>query len=444
MLAMAMRQVHRNGGTIAMIDPRPLFLPFRFDHLPVGVKDINPCLSALIKGSLNGRVVGQLGSKAQDFLDALPGDYKHDPMLGDRITALGQKLQMSQQPVIVCGTDIVRETTPVLSADVAFLLRAAKEKVGLFYLLPGPNAFGAALLSPDGPARQIIEGIERGTVKALVLVESDPFSFFSDRERLLKAFGMLDLLLVLDYLPSQSVDRADILLPTVTVFEREGSCFINQEGRAQFSQSVHEGGLPIAQVSGGTHPPRTFLGAVPGGEPKTAGEIFTALATVMSIPGEQDIWAWLAAQLPVLERLAQLGDQAEGVRLIPDEGSEKAFSLEGIVQKEEKEAPPEDYLELLLIDWTFGTEELSHYSRNVHQAERSPRLMMHRKEASRLGLSHGEKVVLHLPGGPITVELHSVDTMAQGVAVIPRHRQLDWQKLKDGRAMLRIQDIEKV
>ena len=34
MLAMAMRQAFRNGATVVVIDPRPISLPFEFDHLP--------------------------------------------------------------------------------------------------------------------------------------------------------------------------------------------------------------------------------------------------------------------------------------------------------------------------------------------------------------------------------------------------------------------------
>ena len=82
--------------------------------------------------------------------------------------------------------------------------------------MPGANAFGAALLSSGKNSfMEIIEAIENGSVKALVLVESDPFSFFPDRQRLEQAIHKLDLLLVLDYLHSRSAQLAHILLPTV-------------------------------------------------------------------------------------------------------------------------------------------------------------------------------------------------------------------------------------
>jgi NADH-quinone oxidoreductase subunit G len=35
MLALAMRQAQRKGATVAVFDPRPIFLPFEFKHLPL-------------------------------------------------------------------------------------------------------------------------------------------------------------------------------------------------------------------------------------------------------------------------------------------------------------------------------------------------------------------------------------------------------------------------
>ena len=43
----------------------------------------------------------------------------------------------------------------------------------------------------------IIEAIEAGDVKSLILVESDPFFQFADRNRLQRALDTLDLLIVL-------------------------------------------------------------------------------------------------------------------------------------------------------------------------------------------------------------------------------------------------------
>ncbi len=449
MLALAMRQACRNDGNVALIDPRPILLPFEFDHLAVAVGNINTCLNVLIKSAFSRGAVERLGTEALKFYDALPKDYTSDPTLQHRLLALAQKLAKSQRPVIVCGTDIVRESTPALVADHALLLKSIKEEAGLFYLLPGPNAFGSALLSaPEGSAEQIVDAIEKGTVKALLLVESDPFWLFPDRQRLVQAFERLDLLLVLDYLPSPSVERAHILLPTPTLFERVGSSFVNQEGRVQFASPIHEGGLPISQISGGEHPPRTFLKEVPGGDPRAAEEILRDLASAMAVPGKEvlaeDIRTWLAGENPLFAPFPSAAKQPYGVRLLPDERSENTFFIKGADLPEEMEGPAADPLELLAVDWTFGTEELSGYSKFIHPVEKPPQIIMHMKDVSRLGLSPGGMVALHLPGGLLRVELDAVENMAPGVIVMPRHRQLAWQKLKGRPVLLAVNSIERL
>jgi NADH-quinone oxidoreductase subunit G len=449
MLAMTMRQASLNGGATAVIDPRPIFLPFEFEHLAVPVQDINLCLSVLIKGSVSRDEMERLGPAGLEFYDGIPKDYPSDLLLQDRLLGLGQKLRQSQRPVIVCGTDIVREETPVLVADHALLLETAKEKVGLFYLLPGPNAFGASLLSSsERQTEQVVESMEKGTVKALLLVENDPFFLFPDRQRLEQALDRLDLLVVLDYLPSKAAARAHMVLPTLTLFERMGSSFINQEGRVQFASPIHEGGLPIPQISGGEHPPRTFLSDIPGGEPKTVGEIFRGLASVGSTTDKEvfaeDIWTWLAKQNPAFAQSPSWVEEPYGLRLVPDERSETAFSLKGAAQTEEVKGSSADLLEVLVVDLTFGTEELSGYSKYINQVESTPQIIMHRKDASRLGLSHEDKVALHLPEGTLTAELRAVENMAEGVVVMPRHRQWNWQKLKDLPVMIAGENIERL
>ena len=298
MLALALRQAQRRGAKVVVLDPRPVFLPFEFEPLPVPPGQLDAALGALVKGALSAEAAAGLIEPARRFYDALPGRYPGDPAVADRLAALAEALEKSQKPVVVCGTDIVRETTPALAADIALLLKAAGKEAGLFYLLPGANAFGAALVSapgqpeaadrspgqwpwgpaavgePAGPgepalsADAILEGIDQGRIKALVLVENDPFWTFYDEARLALALERLEFLLVLDYVPSASVKRAHVVLPTVPVFERTASGFVNQEGRAQAALPVHGGGrrwpssarTSIRPGPGST----TFPAAIPG------------------------------------------------------------------------------------------------------------------------------------------------------------------------------------
>jgi len=432
MLTLAMRQAFRNGAKVAVIDPRPIFLPFEFDHLPVTPSQIDLVMSLLVKGAISRSVAEALGSNALRFYDALPAKLPFDTTIEDRFAGLSSSLRQSHLPVIVCGTDIVHWTTPAVAADNALLLRGSKEKAGLFYLMPGANAFGAALLSSGNRSlTQIIEEIENGSIKALVLLESDPFSSFPDQQRLEQAINKLDLFLVLDHINSRSAQLSHILLPTRPLFETE-STFINQEGRVQSSKPVHAGGMPIEQISAGEHPPRVFRSDIPGGEPKAAWHILEELSEAMSLtPGMsiEELWDWLGKENPVFANL-KIADLAENIQLIPDQKEGILFSQE-LLEELEKPLTSADSLELLLVDWTFGTEELSLYSPHVRQVEKAPCLFMHPKDALRAGLKDKDRLMLHLDNGPLEIDVSLKENMASGVMVLPRHRQLQWQKLKE-------------
>ena len=277
-------------------------------------------------------------------------------------------------------------------------------------------------------------------------MESDPFRLFPDRERLRKAFKQLDLLIVMDYLPSEAERDADFFLPTRTLFEAE-TLFVNQEARAQFSPPAHCGGIPIEQLSGGDHPPRVFRSDIPGNQPRTAWQILLELGNLLTLPGEwkalsrEDLLKRMREEDPLFADLQDTGVSSAGVRLLPSQGKGTAFSSEPGYA--EKNPAPVGSLEVLLVDRTFGTEELSCYSPYIGQAESPPSLLMHPADAKDAGLRNGDKVILHLEGGPLEIELTVAENMAQGVIVLPRDHRLDWQKIKTLPARITIDRIEK-
>ena len=416
MLALAMRQAHRNGATVAAIDPRSLFLPFEFYHLPLVPGDMELYLDCLIKETIGRPAVERLGQSALRFYDSLPALLPMEPALKEVFETVRENLLKCRRPVIVCGTDIVCETTPALAADYGRLLQAEKERVGLFYLMPGANAFGAAVLSSEGRSlSDTVYSIEKGEVKALVLVECDPLFLFPDKERLRKALHRLDLLIVMDYLPSEAVKDAGVFMPTRTLFETE-TAFVNQEARVQFSSPAHCGGVPIEQITGGGHPPRTFRNDIPGNEPRAAWQILADLGDLLTLPGDwkglsrEGLMSWMAREDPPFANMHKIDLSSEGARLISSQGKEESFSVNPILPAANPAAV--DSLEVLFVDWTFGTEELSRYSSHIEQAEPPPCLRMHPKDAEERGLKSRDRVILHLEGGPLEIEVIVAENMA--------------------------------
>jgi NADH-quinone oxidoreductase subunit G len=245
----------------------------------------------------------------------------------------------------------------------------------------------------------------------------------------------------MDYPPSEAVRHAKIFMPTRTLFETD-MAFLNQEGRVQFSQAAHSGGIPIEQISGGGHPPRTFTGEIPGNDPKPAWQILAELLDGLDIPGEwramrrDHLWHWMAGENLLFANLS------DGVRLPLEETKGNLFSMDWLTQGEKDRF--DGTFELLLVDWTFGTEELSTLSKYIREAERKPFLLMHPKDASRLNLINHERVALQLDGGKLEVKLSISDNLALGVLVLPRHRQLEWQKLETLPARVSFDRIEKI
>jgi NADH-quinone oxidoreductase subunit G len=423
MLALALRQASLRNGRVVVLDPRPVFLPFAHDHLPVSPADMALFFGALVKRSADPSSLASQGPETARFLDSLPGEYP-EGNLREKLVALEGSLKQSQRPVIVCGLDLLPPSFLDLVGAGARILGGAKATLGLFYLMPGANSLGAALLAPDlGSVEQVVEEIEKGKIRALLIVESDPFWLFPDRQRLEKALAKLDFLLAMDYLPSKTGDAAHVFFPTATLFETESS-FINQEGRLQAARPVYSGGSPVMQVSGGSHPPRTFGAEVPGGEPRPAWRILTELEKHLSgqgiEPTPQGLWEWIAGEFPLMAGFKPF-DSPEGVRILGERKDGDSFPSRVSAPAS---SPAEGGLNLFSVEWTFGTEELSCYSRYTQHAEKSPCLFLHAGDAARLGLGDKDRVRIELGSGSLEVEVSTAENMAAGVMILPRHRRL--------------------
>jgi len=434
MLAMAMRQARRKGAKVVLVDPRPIGLPFDFNHLPVVPYAMGLWLNLLLKNMVESGTAQAPGAKASKSLDGTMSEDMTRLWNPDQMEEVAIDLGQSLRPVIVCGTEIVPKTVPGLAADCARHLKSMKKASGLFYLFTGANAFGAALLSDlETSFENILTEIETNSIRALVLVESDPYLNFPDRTRLERAFERLDMLVVMDYLDTRGVRDADVFLPTMTLYEA-GGFFINQEGRVQKVTAAFQGGRPIVQVSGGSHPPRSFREDIPGHESRPAWQALAELREGTSESRKNEMYTelmqWLVEAHPMFSDILYVDAFPDsGVRLNPGQG------IGTRIQRHRPVAPHSDFkpdndLELITVDWTFGTEELSVRSPYLRQMEKDPCLFLSKIDAAQLGISDGDKVVIRSDAGKINVHAAVVENMASRILVLPRHHRLDWQHLE--------------
>jgi NADH-quinone oxidoreductase subunit G len=433
-LAMAMRQAQRKGTKVALVDPRPIELPFDFNHLPVIPDAMALWLNLLLKNMVESGTAQTPGVKAPKSLAGSMSEDITRLWNPDQMEEVASDLGQSLRPVIVCGTEIVPKTVPGLAADCARHLKFMKKSSGLFYLFSGANSFGAALLSEfETSFEKILTEIETHSIRALVLVESDPYFNFPDRTRLEKALERLDMLVVMDYLDSRGVRDADVFLPTMTLYEA-GGFFINQEGRVQKVSAAFQGGRPIVQVSGGSHPPRSFREDIPGHEARPAWQALEELSEGTSEPRKNEMYTelmqWLVETHPMFSDLLPVDAFPDtGVRLNPGQGIGIRIQRDQTVASQ-WDLKPDNDLELITVDRTFGTEELSVRSPYLRQLEKDPSLFLSKIDATQLGISNGDKMVIQSDAGNIDVHAAVVENMASGILVLPRHHRLDWQHLK--------------
>ena len=434
MLAMAMRQAQRNGAKVVVVDPRPVGLSFDFCHLLVSPDAMGHWLDLLLKNIVESGIAEVPDPNARkDINGTVSEDLTHlwNP---EQMKEVEKGLGQSLRPMIVCGTEIVPETVPGIAADCVRHLKLMKKSTGLFYLFSGANAFGAALISDNETSfEEILKGIETSTIRALVLVESDPFFNFPDRSRLEKALDQLDVLVVMDYLDSRCVQDADVFLPTMNLYET-GGFFINQEGRAQKVSTAFQGGRSIKQVSGGGHPPRSFRDDIPGRDARPAWQALAELRDGTSEQQTKEVYTqlmqWLVGTHPMFSDLLPVDAYpGVGVRLNPGYGTNGRIERDLTITPQ-LDSRTDDDMELITVDWTFGTEELSVRSPYLRQMEKEPCLFLSKIDAAQLGVPDGDRVTVRLDSGTIDVHAAVVENMAPGILVLPRHHKLDWQYLK--------------
>jgi NADH-quinone oxidoreductase subunit G len=392
LLALAVRQALRAGGQAAVLDPRPVQLPGAAAHLPLAPERLPAALDALVTG---------------DFAT-------FDRQESICLEGVWAKLKGAKRPVLAGGADLLGPEGVEALLRTVGELSTAQRPCGAAVLLAGPNSFGGALLAGDGPDFDVLlDGILAGEIKALVCLETDPFRDHPDPARARTALSRLELLVVLDCVSSEAVQRADIFLPTTVPAEGAGT-FVNFEGRLLPFASAFAPGVPIRETGGGDHPPRSFTGGTPGDQPHPAWTILAGLRD--ESPSLARIRREIEARDPRCAGLSALNPEDEGQRVT---GS---GTPAGAPSPLPPHCEPGGTLRLLPVETLFGSELLSSLSPPLAAVTAEPHVLLHAEDAAGLGLSEGVRARLSTALGHFRVTVRTSDRMAKGVAILPRLR----------------------
>lgn len=158
----------------------------------------------------------------------------------EKIQGIADRFKRSEIVSLLVGTDLIRYGSGAkeLVALVA-KLKADGKTVFVHPLLDRGNQRGAwdmgVLPTGDGMgADKMIEAASKGELSSLHIVGEDVVNMFPDRVMVEKALDKIKFLVVQDSFMTETALMADVVLPSATTSEREGT-FTNQEGRVQKS-----------------------------------------------------------------------------------------------------------------------------------------------------------------------------------------------------------------
>jgi len=179
---------------------------------------------------------------------------------------------MEEAPLAIFDRPVVISGTKKSSPEVIGMLDRAGAR--LAFMLPGPNACAAALLSADHGGVSLEAALASGRVKGIIAVEAD-----IPAELLIG----VPFVAAMDWRSTPTVRAAEIVLPTAAWVETVGT-YVNNEGRAQRFSRVMQPGLPILGLDPAGHPPRVHGSEPPGGNVLPAWRL---LAELIGLAGEK-------------------------------------------------------------------------------------------------------------------------------------------------------------
>jgi NADH-quinone oxidoreductase subunit G len=144
--------------------------------------------------------------------------------------SIAQTLGMAKCPAVISGSGIRSKSVLEAAANVAWALQKRKTEVKLCLTLPESNSFGLGLMRGK-PLSEAFKQGRAGTIDTLIILENDLFRR-ADSEILKAFFATVKRVVVLDHTATAMIPRADIILPSSTFAESDGT-FVNYEGRAQ-------------------------------------------------------------------------------------------------------------------------------------------------------------------------------------------------------------------
>jgi hypothetical protein len=111
-----------------------VFLPFPFTHIPITPDRIEACLQRISRFA-GGEDRTNPGPN-QEYSGCFSVGNILSREMAEILDSVSEKLGSTRNPVVICGTDMVRGSTPSVAAHLARRLQKAQGRGGLLFVLP--------------------------------------------------------------------------------------------------------------------------------------------------------------------------------------------------------------------------------------------------------------------------------------------------------------------
>jgi formate dehydrogenase alpha subunit len=384
---------------------------------------------ALMKGILAAGGALPAGSEAiQEALGKLSmADLCQQAGITEKAVADAAALIAGKTRVsIVFGADLIRsaDAAAKISAlsDLAILTGSAAQGGGGLFPVDAKNNTVGLLdmgVAPGADGKDlwgIVEGIEQGSIKALYLLGCD-LATFPDNQRIKKALGKLELLIVQDVFQGDSLEYAHVVFPASAAAEKSGS-FTSLDNRVQ----------PIFKST-----------AAPGAAREDwaiLAELYGRVTGTVSSFTPATIMAQIKSEVPAYQPF-------DGSRngFVKSTSGKAAPSLAPIAQPA---APAQPKFQLLVgpIGFHNGTST----TRSDANLSVAPAgfVELHPADAAQLGVSEGGSVKVASASASFTAPAKISDKLQPGLLFAPSHfRELNANALLCGGCNLAEVKVEK-
>ena len=267
---------------------------------------------------------------------------------------------------------------------------------------------------PEKPGldfRGMLEAVNKGDIKGMYVIGSDPVREFPDGNYILSSLKKLDFLVVQDIFLTETAKLADVVLPGCSFAEKDGT-FTNCERRVQ---KLKKGFEPI-------------------GDSKEDWRIICELASYLGTEFDYH------SAKDITSEIAEAISYYSGCNF--DQIDAKGNKLDLSFEKEESEFKRIDYQELTenkefpFVLFTGNTchhfGSLTQKGKNLNSIVSEGFCEINPQDAKSLGISDKEKVVLESPSGRIEIKAKLTTDIQKGTVYVPiNFKEVQYNLLMD-------------